>query len=253
MFNRAPFRPWKQRSIIRMPFNLEEVDVDGAVREAADAVSGDTRLSFLKKGALAGGAVIGGGAMLGALVPGVAMAASADRERPPTKLGSLTLGTGDVGILNYALLLEYLEATFYAEALKNKVAGSDKMLARFLTETAADEAIHVAFLKKALGKSGISKPSFDFGKAVTDKDTFAATSYVLENTGVHAYHGQLTNIKATANLLYAAEIATVEGRHAGAIGLYLGKPVAPKSAFDSPLGAGQIVKAVTATKFITKL
>jgi hypothetical protein len=236
-----------------MAFNLEEVDVDGAVREAAEEVSGDTRLGFLKKGALTGGAALSGGAILSALVPGAAMAASADRERPTTKLGSLTLGTGDVGILNYALLLEYLEATFYAEALKNKVAGTDKQLAAFLKETAADEAIHVAFLKKALGKSGIAKPSFDFGKAVTDKATFALTSYVLENTGVHAYHGQLTNIKATANLLYAAEIATVEGRHAGAIALYLGKGVAPKSAFDSPLGFGQVVKAVTATKFITKL
>ncbi len=236
-----------------MAFNLEEVDVDGAIREAQEEVSGDTRLSFLKKGAMAGGAALSGGAILSALVPGAAMAASATRQRPPTKLGTLTLGSGDVGILNYALLLEYLEATFYAEALKNNVAKGDKQLSAFLKGTAADEAKHVKFLKTALGKSGIAKPSFDFGKAVTDKATFAATSYVLENTGVHAYHGQLTNIKATANLLYAAEIATVEGRHAGAIALYLGKPVAPASAFDSPLGAGQVVKAVTATKFITKL
>jgi hypothetical protein len=228
-----------------MAFNLEEVDVDGAVREAADEVSGDTRLGFLKKGALAGGAALSGGALIGALVPGVAMAASADRQRPPASFGA-----GDIGVLNYALTLEFLEATFYAEALKNNVAKGDKQLTAFLKETAADEAIHVAFLVKALGSKAIKKPKFNFGKAVTDKATFAATSYVLENTGVHAYHGQLTNIKATANLLYAAEIATVEGRHAGAIGLYLGKPVAPKSAFDSPLGAGQVLAAVKATKFI---
>jgi hypothetical protein len=34
-----------------MAFNLEEVDVDGAIRDGAEEVSGDTRLSFLKKGA----------------------------------------------------------------------------------------------------------------------------------------------------------------------------------------------------------
>ena len=230
-----------------MAFNLEEVDVDGAVAEAADTVSGDTRLSFLRKGALAGGAALSGGAILSALVPGSAMAASsADRQAPPVK----PFGAGDIGVLNYALTLEFLEATFYAEALKNNVAKGDAMMTAFLKETAADEAKHVAFLVKALGSKAVKKPTFDFGKAVTDKATFAATSYVLENTGVHAYHGQLTNLKSTANLLYAAEIATVEGRHAGAIGVLTGKGIAPPSGFDSPLGAGQVLKAVAATKFI---
>jgi len=49
--------------------NLDEVDADGAIREAADEVSGDTRLSFLKKAGIAGGTVMGGGAVLSALAP----------------------------------------------------------------------------------------------------------------------------------------------------------------------------------------
>jgi hypothetical protein len=234
-----------------MAFNLEEVDVNGSVAEAADAVSGDTRLNFLRKGAVAGGAALSGGALLSALIPGSAMAASSskDRQAPPASM----FGSGDIGVLNYALTLEYLEATFYAEALKNNVAKGDSMLGAFLKETAADEAKHVAFLKKALGSKAAKKPTFAFGKAVTDKKTFMATSYVLENTGVHAYHGQLTNLKSTANLLYAAEIATVEGRHAGAIGLLTGQAIAPKSGFDSPLGAGQVIAAVKATGFIPAL
>ena len=40
--------------------NLAEVDSDGAIREAAAEVSGDTRLGFLKKAGLAGGAAISG-------------------------------------------------------------------------------------------------------------------------------------------------------------------------------------------------
>jgi len=35
--------------------NLAEVDKDGAIREAANAVVGDTRMAFLKKAGIAGG------------------------------------------------------------------------------------------------------------------------------------------------------------------------------------------------------
>jgi hypothetical protein len=172
--------------------NLADVDVDGAVREAhADAVeqlerAGDTRLSFLRKAGLAGGAVLGGGALLGALVPGTALAAG----RPPSSFGA-----GDVGILNYALTLEYLESTFYNQAYTNLYASAPAQVKAFLTTTKADEAAHVAALKGALGSKAIAKPKFDFGKAVTSLPTFEATAYVLENTGVAAYSGQAFNIK----------------------------------------------------------
>ena len=53
--------------------NLASIDVDGAVRETAaeamDALDGDTRSQFLRRAGIAGGAVIGGGALLGALAP----------------------------------------------------------------------------------------------------------------------------------------------------------------------------------------
>ena len=55
--------------------NLEAVDVDDAIREGAERVAGDTRLAFLRKGAVAGGVALGGGAILSALVPGSALAA----------------------------------------------------------------------------------------------------------------------------------------------------------------------------------
>ena len=228
-----------------MAFNLEEVDVDGAVREAAEEVSGDTRLSFLKKGAVAGGAALSGGAILSALVPGAAMAAS-EKGAPPAS----TFGKGDIGILNYALTLEYLESAFYDAASKNNVAKGDKQLTAFLKTTKTDEAAHVAALKKALGSKAVKSPKFDFGKAVTDKSTFAATAYVLENTGVHAYIGQAGNISNSAYLLVALSIVTIEARHSGAIGLYLGKPIAPSGPFDTGYTASQVLSAVAGTKFI---
>ena len=169
--------------------NLEAVDVDGAIRESAEEVAGDTRISFLRKGALAGGAALSGGAILSALVPGVALASSG---RPPASFGK-----GDIGILNFALTLEYLERAFYNEAT-DKGAITDPKTATFLKVTTHDERKHVAFLKKALGKQRSRSRSSTSTAPPSNQATFQQTAYVLENTGVHAYLGQAGNIKTPA-------------------------------------------------------
>jgi len=219
--------------------NLEEIDTDGAIRESAEEVASDTRLSFLKKAGLASGAVVSGGAILGALAP-EAMAKGA----PPSSFGK-----GDIGILNFALTLEYLERAFYEEAT-SKLHGLDSQLEAFLKTTTRDEKAHVAFLKKALGSKAVKEPKFNFKGTTSKASTFAATAYVLENTGVHAYLGQAGNIKTPAYLLAAASIVTIEARHSGAIGLYLGKAISPSGPFDKGEPASAILKAVKGTGFI---
>jgi len=224
--------------------NLSEVDVDGAVREAADTVSGDTRLDFLKKAGIAGGALVGSGAVLSAFAP---PAFAGPGGRPPTKFGK-----GDIGILNYALTLEYLEAAFYNGATAAKLALTPQAAA-FLTVVTRDENAHVAYLKKALGKKAAASPSFEFGEANTNVEKFMATAYVLENTGVHAYLGQVGNIKDKAYLKAAGSILTIEARHAAVIGALnepAGNDIAPEGPFDVPYTAGKVLAAVTATKFI---
>jgi Ferritin-like domain len=227
--------------------DLKSIDADGAIAETHAAAeealdSGHTRISFLRKGAMAGGAALSGGAILGALLPGTALAAG--KGTPPASFGK-----GDIGILNYALTLEYLESTFYNAATKNNVAKGDKQLTAFLTTATKDEAAHVKFLKAGLGSAAVKSPKFNFGKAVTDKATFAATAYVLENTGVHAYLGQAGNIANPKYLLAAASIVTIEARHSGAIGLYLGKAIAPVP-FDTGYTAAKVLAAVKGTGFI---
>jgi hypothetical protein len=211
---------------------LEELDVDGAIREAASKVDGDTRAAFLKKAGIGAGAVVAGGAFAGA-IPGIASAGVAK---------------SDVAILNFALTLEYLEAAFYAEAV-SKGNFSGKTLA-FAQVVAHHEAAHVAFLKSALGKAAVKSPKFDFKGTNVDAAKFMATAQVLEDTGVAAYLGQAGNIKSKKILGAAGSILAVEARHAGWIRDLNNLPGAP-SAFQGPKTKAQILAAVTGTGFIT--
>lgn len=224
--------------------NLDEVDVDGAIREAANEVSGDTRLGFLKKAGVGTAAAMSGGAIFGMLAPG---AFAAGDGRPPA-----SFGRGDIGILNYALTLEYLEAAFYNGATAANLP-LDPQAAAFLKVVTRDENAHVSFLKTALGSKAVREPSFDFKGTNTNVETFMKTAQVLENTGVHAYSGQALNITNPKYVKAALSIVTIEARHASVIGLLnepAGEDIAPNGPFDTPLPASSVLSAVMGTGFI---
>ena len=220
---------------------LADLDVDGAIQETGAAVDGDTRAAFLRKAGVTGGALLAGGAFMGA-VPNLALGQS--------------LPKGDVDILNFALTLEYLEAAFYTEAAGNDLGGGTQALAELL---ASHENTHVRTLKKVLGSKAGPKPKFDFRDTTSDKKKFLQTALELENTGVHAYLGQAGKIQTPAILATAATIVTIEARHAAAVSLVAGKElkakktgITPDGPFDTPLSKGAILKIVAKTKFIKK-
>jgi rubrerythrin len=232
---------------------LDAIDVDGAIRETAseamDSLGGGTRSQFLRRAGIAGGAVIGGGALLGALAPS-AMAFSTG-DRPPAKFGK-----GDIGILNYALTLEYLEATFYNEATANqhRTGFLKSPQARvFLKTVTDDENQHVKALKKVLGSHAVKKPKFNFHGDNAKQANFLTAAYTFENEGVHAYSGQAFNIKDPKVLAAALSIITIEARHASVVGLIKAgteKGISPNGAFDTPFGASKVLKDVTSLKYI---
>lgn len=222
--------------------NLTDIDADGAVRDAAEETSGDTRLSFLKTAGVGVGTLAGGGAVLGALAPG---AFATSNGRPPASFGK-----GDIGVLNFALTLEFLEATFYNEATANLSGKLDARTAAFLKLVTKDENAHVAFLKKALGSKAIKKPKFKFGTATTDATAFKNLASALENTGVHAYLGQVTNLVKPAYLQAAGTIVTIEARHAAIINDIIGAKITPSGSRDTPFHASKVLAA--ASKYIVK-
>lgn len=212
-----------------------ELDRDGALEEAAAAVAGDSRADFVRKAAVGSGAILGSGALFGAL-PSIAMGATPK---------------SDVAILNFALTLEYLEAAFYTEAeQKGRFQGRPGQFARVVGR---HERTHVAFLRKALGAAAVKRPKFNFKGTTTDAAKFVQTARVLEDTGVSAYLGQVGNIKTKAILSAAGTIVTVEARHAAWVRDIIGSgnaPVPAPAPFDSPKTKAKILAAVTGTGFI---
>ena len=222
---------------------LADLDVDGALREGVEAVATDSRGGFLRTAAVGGATLIGGAAFMGAL---------------PKLASGATIPASDIAILNFALTLEYLEAEFYAEAVRENKLGNG-VTRRFATVVAQHENSHVLFLKKVLGAKAIAKPKFDFKGTTADRAQFEATADVLENTGVHAYLGQVANIKTKAVLVGAGRILPVEARHAAWIrqirfpngGTSGGSAQTPApGAFEDGFTKAKILAAVKATGFI---
>lgn len=203
---------------------LEAVDTDGAIREAEEAVAGDTRADLFRKAALTGGAVVGGGLLLGGF-PDFALAG-----RPSKKQ--------DVRILNFALTLEYLESEFYKEALQK--ANLQGELLTTTQEVSRHENAHVRFLKLQLGSARKPKPKFDFMGMTSDAAKYLATAVDLEDTGVTAYSGQAPRILQKKVLKAAASILTVEARHASRFRTLARKDFAPNT-FDKPRTAKQVL------------
>ena len=167
-------------------------------------------------------------------------------SRPDAAEAAPPSAAQDRTIFNFALLLEYLQAAFYTEALKNgRLTGEVRSFAEIV---AGHERAHVEFLRKALGAHARGRPQFDFGEATRNEKAFLKAAVTMENTGVLAYNGQAANLTKPA-LAAAAEIVSVEGRHAAWISDLAGQPAAPRAA-DVGLPAAEVVRTLQSTHFL---
>ena len=133
---------------------------------------------------------------------------------------TVNLGSGDIGIMNFAFLLEQLEADFYTRVVANNFyAGATAEERQILTDLRDHEIIHREFFKAALGANGIPQlPAFDFSLVdFNSRDSVLTNSQAMEDTGVSAYNGAGQAIVSPDVLTLAGKIVSVEGRHAAAI------------------------------------
>jgi hypothetical protein len=137
---------------------------------------------------------------------------------------TVSVGTGDAGVLNYAYALEQLEAAFYTQVRSGSyytglASNSAERLA--LDDLYYHEVIHREFLKAALTAAG-AKPLKDLTVDFTSID-FSSRSSVLgaakafEDLGSAAYIGAGQYIVSPTYLYLAGKIASVEARHAALI------------------------------------
>ncbi len=142
---------------------------------------------------------------------------------------TLTFNADDEGILNFALLLEELEAAFYAAAVSSGKISDSKEL-EYVKELGAQEAAHVTFLRSVLGDmvlfetADLSLNSAGLNAILKDRNTILKTAVTLEDVGVHAYNGAGPSLTNPTYLLAAGSIVSVEARHAGGVRALLGRP-----------------------------
>jgi len=237
----------------------------------SDAINADTttaeglnrRSMFSTIGAGAASAVA-----IGALAAGGLAVTSAPAEAQ---------AIGDNEILNFALMLEYLEAEFYLRAFTGQglapgdvtglgtqgtVTGGSQVpfksqaIQSYAQRLAVDEVTHVRFLRAALGSAAYSEPNIDFSKSFTtlavaagliaagqtfnpfaDDVSFLLGAFVFEDVGVTAYNGAATLISSKTYLQAAAGILAIEAYHAGSIRTLLAN-----------IGAGVAANAISALR-----
>ena len=156
------------------------------------------------------GAFAAGGAILASCKEG--------EENPTTVAAPVDLGTGDVGILNYAYALEQLEAAFYTQVIATPYSGITDAEKALLTDIRDHEIIHREFFKAALGANAIAGLTPNF-KTINfaDRASVLGTAKAFEDLGVSAYNGAGPLIKDAGYLALAGKIVSVEARHAAAI------------------------------------
>jgi Ferritin-like domain len=206
-------------------FRLDALDRDGALREAEDRIARRSRAGLLS-GAVAAGAALAG------LRPAAARAAVSANDRD---------------ILNYALTLEYLQASFYTEA--ERIGALRGRAARAANVVGAVERAHVKAFRKLLGRAAVKRPAFDFQGTTDEQQAFLKTAVALEDLAVAAYKDQAPRIEADAVLAAAVGIHSVEARHAAWMRHMFG--IQPAAApFDQARPRPEIERIVASTRFI---
>jgi hypothetical protein len=159
---------------------------------------------------------------IAASVGAAMVACTNDHEPGPDPEGTVDLGAGDVGVLNYAYALEQLEAAFYIQVIDTPYDNMSPEEKSILTDIRDHEIIHRDFFKAALTAAAptaiIPGLDVDFSSInFKSRDSVLGAAKLFEDTGVAAYNGAGNLIKTGDYLVLAGKIVSVEARHAAVI------------------------------------
>jgi Ferritin-like domain len=207
---------------------LDAIDQDGAIAEALHGLYGSTRAGFLR------GAALGSAALAAGLTPPAASAS----------------GGGDERILNFDLVFEYLQSSFYLSAVRvGTVARMARAKQLWAHTLGAHELAHVRILKSVLGRKAVRKPFFDFRGVTEDESAFTKTAVAMEDLTVALLAGQAARFQDRALTAAVFSLLTVEARHAAWARHIVGYvPVAQP--FDQAKTLSEVNAVVRRTRFL---
>ena len=213
-----------------LDFTLDDIDRDEAIAEGLSGVFGESRAAFLRK------AAFGSAALAAGLATPAALAASPKQ---------------DVSTLNFDLVFEFLQSSFYLGAVRDgTVAAMRPEKERWARVLGAHELAHVKILKTVLGTKAVAKPFFNFRGITESEAAFTRTAVAMEDLTVALLAGQASTFHDRKLTAAVFSLLTTEARHAAwarRIGGFA--PVA--KAFDEPKTLAEVGRAVRGTRFIS--
>lgn len=163
-------------------------------------------------------------------------------EAGPVPVAGATTAPSVVDVLNFALNLEYFEASLYSYIVTGAglsaadmgstpgtVTGGAKVtfqyssIANIAANLMQEEVEHVEFLRAAItaqGATPVSMPSLNLAAlgAINNDQTFVALARTIEAVGVSAYEGAAGFLAGVPSLLtYAVSVHDLEAQHEAAL------------------------------------
>lgn len=158
----------------------------------------------------------------GALAGAGLLAGSMSGCKRDDEVSGLNIGTGDLGVLNYAYVLEQLEAAFYTAVFARLYTGISPAEQAYLQDIRDHEIAHRDLLKNFLGSNAMQTLTPNFSTVdFSSRQSVLQTARELEDLGVSAYNGigkLFTNTAEGIQYLgLIGKIVSVEARHAAII------------------------------------
>jgi hypothetical protein len=208
---------------------LAEIDVGGVLQETSEAVSAGTRASFLRRS-------LGTAAGVGALLT------ATDAEAATTAATK-----NDVAILQFDLVLEYLQAGLYTEA--ERLDALTPTTLAWARVVGAHERAHVRAIKGLLGRKTVPSPGFDYRNVTSSEQAFIKTAVAFEDLTAALLKWQAPRLDSRSVVAAVVTLHSVETRHAAWIRHIVGLEPAT-TAFDKPASQRKMAELIDSTHFV---
>jgi len=158
-----------------------------------------------------------------------------------TALG-LSFGSGDIGLLNYLLVVEWVQYNFYLKLINSGVFNKTSNTYSLLGDIVNHQNIHYQFYLKTLGTNALTGISLDFSAIdFSQYGTVISNADKFQNVEAQAYNGVAKYFQSSAFLTLTSQIGMVESRHSAYItglnqsGTFIDSSVVNSSGFENSL------------------